>query len=156
MFPTAPHLGGAYSTMSVDVMARYQVGAITLQTSLQRHDCCVSSQIRAELEDDDMGQGSACFSRRVHVTNLSVLLQRLRGREVTMITGTDEHGEKIALSAAKAGLDPKTHCDAVVQEYKHLWQLVRLLHMQLPCCAKRVYMPCCSVWQPSLQKKWVH
>lgn len=41
-----------------------------------------------------------------------------------MVTGTDEHGEKIALSAAAAGLDPKAHCDAIVQEYKDLWQLV--------------------------------
>ena len=43
-----------------------------------------------------------------------------------MVTGTDEHGEKIALAAAKAGLEPKAHCDAIVQEYKDLWQLVRI------------------------------
>ena len=61
---------------------------------------------------------------------LRALPQRLRGREVTMVTGTDEHGEKIALSAAKAGLDPKAHCDAIVQEYKHLWQLVRTVSTQ--------------------------
>lgn len=46
-----------------------------------------------------------------------------------MVTGTDEHGEKIALSAAKAGLDPKAHCDAIVQEYKDLWQLVRFFNL---------------------------
>lgn len=64
---------------------------------------------------------------------MAALLQRLRGREVTMVTGTDEHGEKIALSAAKAGLDPKAHCDAVVQEYKHLWQLVHIAYVHR-CC----------------------
>lgn len=51
-------------------------------------------------------------------------VQRLRGRDVTFVTGTDEHGEKIALSAAKAGLKPKAHCDAVVAEYKDLWRQV--------------------------------
>lgn len=53
------------------------------------------------------------------------IVQRLRGHSVTMVTGTDEHGEKIALSAADAGLEPKAHCDAIVAEYKQLWQLVR-------------------------------
>lgn len=51
-------------------------------------------------------------------------VQRLRGRDVTFVTGTDEHGEKIAISAAKAGLEPKAHCDAVVAKYKDLWRQV--------------------------------
>ena len=50
--------------------------------------------------------------------------QRLRGRDVTMVTGTDEHGEKIAASAAKAGLQPQEHCDSVVSSYTHLWRQV--------------------------------
>lgn len=48
--------------------------------------------------------------------------QRLRGQDVTFITGTDEHGEKIALAAAKRGLEPKAHCDDVVASYKELWR----------------------------------
>ena len=43
-----------------------------------------------------------------------------------MITGTDEHGEKIAIAAAKAGLEPQAHCDVVVAEYKDLWRQVLL------------------------------
>lgn len=38
-----------------------------------------------------------------------------------MVTGTDEHGEKIAAAAAKAGMKPKQHCDAVVASYHALW-----------------------------------
>ncbi|KAI3437932.1 hypothetical protein D9Q98_000376 [Chlorella vulgaris] len=48
--------------------------------------------------------------------------QRLQGRQVTFITGTDEHGEKIALAAAKRGMEPKQHCDDIVASYKQLWQ----------------------------------
>ncbi|CAI5479624.1 unnamed protein product [Closterium sp. Yama58-4] len=48
-------------------------------------------------------------------------LQRLQGKEVTFVTGTDEHGEKIALAAAKNGRTPQEHCDAVAAEYKQLW-----------------------------------
>lgn len=40
------------------------------------------------------------------------------------MTGTDEHGEKIALAAAARGMTPKQHCDSVVCEYKSLWQQV--------------------------------
>lgn len=42
------------------------------------------------------------------------------------MTGTDEHGEKIAEAAAAQGLRPQEHCDSVVQQYKDLWAQVRL------------------------------
>lgn len=37
------------------------------------------------------------------------------------ITGTDEHGEKIATSAAAAGKEPKEFVDSIAEEYKSLW-----------------------------------
>jgi len=48
--------------------------------------------------------------------------QRLQGKAVHFLTGTDEHGEKIALAAEKRGMTPQQHCDDVVSEYKALWQ----------------------------------
>ncbi|KAL2641423.1 hypothetical protein R1flu_009010 [Riccia fluitans] len=48
--------------------------------------------------------------------------QRLQGRKVVFITGTDEHGEKIATAAAAQGRQPKDHCDAVAAEYQALWK----------------------------------
>ena len=51
--------------------------------------------------------------------------QRLRGRRVTLVTGTDEHGEKIALAAAAKGQAPQQHCDGVVAAFQDLWRLVR-------------------------------
>jgi methionyl-tRNA synthetase len=47
--------------------------------------------------------------------------QRLAGRKVRYITGTDEHGEKIALAAAAQDMSPQQHCDSIVQQYKSLW-----------------------------------
>jgi methionyl-tRNA synthetase len=46
---------------------------------------------------------------------------RLQRRRVTFVTGTDEHGEKIALAAAARGMAPREHCDDVVAAYKRLW-----------------------------------
>uniref|UniRef100_A0A7S0V301 methionine--tRNA ligase n=1 Tax=Polytomella parva TaxID=51329 RepID=A0A7S0V301_9CHLO len=48
--------------------------------------------------------------------------QRMMGRDVRFITGTDEHGEKIATAAARRDMTPQEHCDDIVASYKHLWE----------------------------------
>ncbi|CAN4096013.1 unnamed protein product [Withania somnifera] len=48
--------------------------------------------------------------------------QRLLEKKVIFITGTDEHGEKIATAAAANGSSPSEHCDFVSQAYKALWK----------------------------------
>ncbi|KAG8073980.1 hypothetical protein GUJ93_ZPchr0006g45851 [Zizania palustris] len=47
--------------------------------------------------------------------------QRLLDKRVIFITGTDEHGEKIATSAEACGRNPKDHCDTISNSYKMLW-----------------------------------
>ncbi|MVN85409.1 methionine--tRNA ligase [Deinococcus sp. HMF7620] len=48
--------------------------------------------------------------------------QRLAGREVFFLTGTDEHGEKIAKAAAKAGQTPQVFVDDLsLRAFKGLW-----------------------------------
>jgi methionyl-tRNA synthetase len=46
---------------------------------------------------------------------------RARGREVFALTGTDEHGDKIAQAAARAGVDPQTHVDRVSALFRRTW-----------------------------------
>ena len=60
----------------------------------------------------------------ISLSTLLVVAQRLQGRPVRFVTGTDEHGEKIAIAAAKAGVAPQEHCDGIVAQYKALWQQV--------------------------------
>jgi len=60
---------------------------------------------------------------------------RLSGKKVNFITGTDEHGEKIALAAGKRGMNPKEHCDDVVASYLELWKAVCLSYLSLTLCA---------------------
>ncbi|KDP44991.1 hypothetical protein JCGZ_01491 [Jatropha curcas] len=48
--------------------------------------------------------------------------QRLLGKKVIFVTGTDEHGEKIATAAAACGASPSEHCDVISQAYKTLWK----------------------------------
>ncbi len=46
---------------------------------------------------------------------------RLRGRPTFFLTGTDEHGQKIAGKARAAGLEPKAYVDEIVARIIRLW-----------------------------------
>ncbi len=52
--------------------------------------------------------------------------ERLRGKGVLLITGTDEHGQKIQRAAESNGLDPQVHCDQVVAKFDSLWQNLKI------------------------------
>ncbi len=46
--------------------------------------------------------------------------QRLLGRQVNFLTGTDEHGQKIARAAEAAGKGPQTFVDEIAQNFRDL------------------------------------
>ena len=52
--------------------------------------------------------------------------RRLQGREVMILTGTDEHGLKIEQKAAEEGVTPKQYVDKVVEKFKSLWQYMNI------------------------------
>lgn len=52
--------------------------------------------------------------------------QRTRGHDVRFLTGTDEHGQKIERSAAKAGRSPQAFADEVSGEFRSLWDRMGL------------------------------
>jgi len=46
---------------------------------------------------------------------------RMAGRETFFVTGTDEHGDKIAEAAQKAGISPKQYADGISGQFRSLW-----------------------------------
>ncbi len=70
-----PHLGGAYTTISADILARWN---------------------------------------------------RLSGKKVFFLTGTDEHGQKIQEIAEKSGKKPKEFVDEVVKKWKKAFKLLNV------------------------------
>ncbi|MEW5923469.1 MAG: methionine--tRNA ligase [Candidatus Zixiibacteriota bacterium] len=58
--------------------------------------------------------------------DLMTRFHRLNGREAFFLTGTDEHGTKVAEAAAAAGMDPQTFCDGVVTHFKDAWKLLSI------------------------------
>lgn len=52
--------------------------------------------------------------------------QRLRSKKVLLITGTDEHGQKIQRTAAERGIPPQEHCDQIIVSFTELWSKLNI------------------------------
>lgn len=52
--------------------------------------------------------------------------KQLQGYDVFLLTGTDEHGQKIEQSAAKQGITPKALADKMVAHFKALWKTLEI------------------------------
>ena len=51
---------------------------------------------------------------------------RMCGRDVFFLTGSDEHGLKIARNAQKAGLTPQQFVDKTVDHFKDIWSKLHI------------------------------
>jgi methionyl-tRNA synthetase len=60
------------------------------------------------------------------VADVMARFQRLQGKSVLLITGTDEHGQKIQRTAESQGLEPQIHCDRVVASFESLWSKLNI------------------------------
>lgn len=69
--------------------------------------------------------GSACTTVAADVL---ARLHRQLGEEVFFLTGTDEHGEKVAETAQTAGLSPIDFCNQIVPKYIEAWKLLNISH----------------------------
>ncbi len=56
--------------------------------------------------------------------------QQLVGRETYFLTGTDEHGQKIAQAAEKVGKSPKQFVDSFIAAYKETWKTYEIDYSQ--------------------------
>lgn len=48
------------------------------------------------------------------------------GNDVFFLTGTDEHGAKVAQAAKEAGKEPKAYADSVVSGFQDAWKLLNI------------------------------
>ena len=54
------------------------------------------------------------------LTDVIARFHRLRGEEVHFLTGTDEHGQKVQMSARQRGVEPQQFVDQVSAEFRAL------------------------------------
>jgi methionyl-tRNA synthetase len=53
-------------------------------------------------------------------------LHRQKEDDVFFLTGTDEHGQKVAESAKKAGLTPQEYCDSIAPRFIDAWKKLNI------------------------------
>lgn len=53
---------------------------------------------------------------------------KILGEEVFFLTGTDEHGQKIARSAEATGLSPKEFADKMAEKFQEAWKKLNVQH----------------------------
>ena len=73
-------------------------------------------------------------SRKPHIGNTYELIltdciaryKRMCGYDVFMLTGTDEHGQKIEDAAREAGISPQKYVDNITEELKGIWKRMNI------------------------------
>ena len=53
-------------------------------------------------------------------------IQKMQGKEVFFLTGTDEHGQKVQEAAIKNKTTPQEHVDKNVQRFKKAWSNINI------------------------------
>ena len=74
--------------------------------------------------------------------------KRLDGYDVMFLTGTDEHGQKVAKSAADANMDPQAFTDKVSQNFRDLADFMNFSHDAfIRTTEPRHYRSSQAIWQ---------
>lgn len=56
------------------------------------------------------------------LADVAARYHKIAGQQVFFLTGTDEHGQKVAQAAQKAGMQTKAFTDSFIDAYKSVWQ----------------------------------
>lgn len=78
---------------------------------------------------------------------------KLKGKDVFLLTGTDEHGQKIAIEAQKAGTDPQKFVDSFENQYKHIWKLYHIDYNRFIRTTEKEHINAVQKWLLDLLQK---
>ena len=79
--------------------------------------------------------------------------KRLDGYDVMFLTGTDEHGQKVAQAAEKAGIDPQSFTDKVSQNFRDLIPLYQFTNDDfIRTTEPRHIAACQALWRKLVEK----
>lgn len=79
--------------------------------------------------------------------------QKLLGKKTFLLTGTDEHGQKVAQAAATAGKAPQEFVDSFIAAYKHTWQEYEIEYSEFIRTTDSYHVRAVQQWIVDLQKK---
>ena len=79
--------------------------------------------------------------------------KRLDGYDVMFLSGTDEHGQKVAKSAAAAGVDPQAFTDKVSQNFRDLLKTLNISNDDfIRTTEERHKIACQALWNELLKR----
>ena len=83
--------------------------------------------------------------------------QRMNGYDVAFVTGMDEHGQKVADTAAAKGMAPQDWCDSMEPAFRDAWEMLGITYTDFvrttePRHAKSVR----KFWQDLYDKGWCY
>jgi methionyl-tRNA synthetase len=82
------------------------------------------------------------------LTDVMARYKRLAGYQTYFLTGTDEHGEKVATTAEKNGMGPKEFCDKTAAEFEEMTELLNISNDDfIRTTEERHYKASQSIWE---------
>ena len=83
--------------------------------------------------------------------------QRMNGYDVAFVTGMDEHGQKVADTAAAKGMQPQEWCDSMEPAFRDAWKMLDITYTDFvrttePRHARTVQ----KFWQDLYDKGWCY
>jgi methionyl-tRNA synthetase len=78
---------------------------------------------------------------------------RLEGKETFFLTGTDEHGQKVAQAAQKAGMEPQAFVNSFIPAYKDTWHLYNISYDHFIRTTDKHHVKAVQQWIRDLQAK---
>lgn len=78
---------------------------------------------------------------------------QLEGKKTFLLTGTDEHGQKIAQAAQAAGKEPKAFVDSFIESFKGTWDLFNIGYNYFVRTTEPAHIKAVQAWIIDLQKK---
>ena len=83
--------------------------------------------------------------------------KRLDGFDVKFLTGTDEHGQKVEKSAARAGIDPQAFTDGVSQNFRDLAKLMNFSNDDfIRTTEERHHRSCQALWARLIERDQIY
>lgn len=87
------------------------------------------------------------------LADVSARWNKLYGKKTFMLTGTDEHGQKVAQAAEAAGKQPREFVDGVIGSFKDAWQAYEIDYTHFIRTTDPEHAHAVQAWIKKLQAK---
>ena len=83
--------------------------------------------------------------------------QRMNGYDVGFVTGMDEHGQKVADTAASHGMSPQEWCDSMEPAFRDTWELLDITYTDFVRTTEpRQHRTVQKFWNDLYEKGWLY